>query len=118
MKRSSHATTGRPGEPPAGDLAQPDERDLTTDRKGAIDRKTLGPRLVIQQATRDIARGLKDTDLHGTPSNVPGPARPGVAEPVAPGGSKRSYATDQLAHAVPEPPPGPAPGGKPPPKRR
>lgn len=32
-----------------------------------------GPRQVIEQAARDISRGLRDTDLHGTPSNVPGP---------------------------------------------
>lgn len=34
---------------------------------------TKGPRQVIEQAARDISRGLRDTDLHGTPSNVPGP---------------------------------------------
>jgi len=34
---------------------------------------TKGPRQLIAQATRDISRGLRDTDLHGTPSNVPGP---------------------------------------------
>lgn len=35
--------------------------------------ETKGPRQVIEQAARDISRGLRDTDLHGTPSNVPGP---------------------------------------------
>jgi len=35
--------------------------------------ETKGPRQVIEQAGRDISRGLRDTDLHGTPSNVPGP---------------------------------------------
>lgn len=35
--------------------------------------ETRGPRQVIEQAARDIGRGLRDTDLHGTPSNVPGP---------------------------------------------
>lgn len=35
--------------------------------------KTRGPREIITQAARDISRGLRDTDLHGTPSNVPGP---------------------------------------------
>lgn len=34
---------------------------------------TKGPRQVIEQAARDIGRGLRDTDLHGTPSDVPGP---------------------------------------------
>lgn len=35
--------------------------------------ETKGPREVIEQAVRDISRGLRDTDLHGTPTNVPGP---------------------------------------------
>jgi hypothetical protein len=35
--------------------------------------ESKGPRQVIEQAARDIGRGLRDTDLHGTPSNVPGP---------------------------------------------
>lgn len=35
--------------------------------------ESKGPRQVIEQAARDISRGLRDTDLHGTPSNVPGP---------------------------------------------
>lgn len=35
--------------------------------------ESRGPRQVIEQAARDISRGLRDTDLHGTPSNVPGP---------------------------------------------
>lgn len=39
----------------------------------AVDEATRGPRQVIEQAARDISRGLRDTDLHGTPSNVPGP---------------------------------------------
>ena len=32
-----------------------------------------GPRELIEQAARDISRGLRDTDQHGIPSNVPGP---------------------------------------------
>lgn len=39
----------------------------------AVVEETKGPRQVIEQAARDISRGLRDTDLHGTPSNVPGP---------------------------------------------
>jgi hypothetical protein len=47
-----------------------------------------GPRQVIEQAARDIERGLRDTDLHGTPSNVPGPGpaperSPGAEVPPA-----------------------------------
>ncbi len=39
----------------------------------AVVEETKGPRQVIEQAARDISRGLRDTDLHGMPSNVPGP---------------------------------------------
>lgn len=50
--------------------------------------ETKGPRQVIEQAARDIGRGLRDTDLHGTPSNVPGPGpapenSPGAEVPPA-----------------------------------
>lgn len=45
-------------------------------------KETQGPRQLIEQAARDISRGLRDTDLHGTPSNVPGP---GVAPEQSPG---------------------------------
>ncbi|MGE5469811.1 MAG: hypothetical protein ACM3X0_03320 [Bacteroidota bacterium] len=34
-----------------------------------------GPRGLIEQAARDIRQGLLDTDLHGTPTNIPGPHR-------------------------------------------
>ena len=44
--------------------------------------ETKGPRQIIEQAARDINLGLRDTDLHGTPSNVPGP---GVAPERSPG---------------------------------
>lgn len=40
---------------------------------GVAVEETKGPRQVIEQAARDIRRGLRDTDLHGIPSNVPGP---------------------------------------------
>lgn len=100
MKRNTQAT-GHGQSPsrdaPAGGLAQPDERDESVQGRSTIDRKTLGPRQIIQQAARDIARGLKDTDLHGTSTNVPGPP-PQQAEPmVAPAGNRRSYADDQRA---------------------
>lgn len=48
---------------------------------GAVD-ESRGPRQVIEQAARDIGRGLRDTDLHGIPSNVPGP---GPAPEQSPG---------------------------------
>ena len=50
--------------------------------------ESRGPRQVIEQAARDINRGLRDTDLHGTPSDVPGPGpnpeqSPGAEVPPA-----------------------------------
>lgn len=101
MKRSSQATGhghSPTREAPAGGLAQPDERDLSIDGQGTS-RKSIGPRQIIQQAARDIARGLEDTDRHGIPNNVPGPtSQQAAAEPmVAEAGNKRTYADDQSA---------------------
>lgn len=45
------------------------ENDMTR----APDEAQSGARDLIRQAERDITRGLRDTDLHGVPSNVPGP---------------------------------------------
>ena len=42
-----------------------------------------GPRQVIEQAARDIRRGLRDTDQHGIPSDVPGPGIPPERSPGA-----------------------------------
>jgi len=47
--------------------------DITPGQAETAAGETRGPRQVIEQAARDISRGLCDTDLHGTPSNVPGP---------------------------------------------
>ncbi|HJV24409.1 MAG TPA: hypothetical protein VJ673_01935 [Aromatoleum sp.] len=47
------------------------------------DKEDLGPRQVIEQAARDIHRGLRDTDRHGTPSDVPGPGVPPQQSPGA-----------------------------------
>lgn len=65
-----------------GSATAPGEHDATT-------QETTGPREVIEQAARDISRGLRDTDLHGIPSNVPGPGpdpehSPGADVPVDP----------------------------------
>lgn len=51
-----------------------------------------GPRQVIEQAARDIGRGLRDTDLHGIPSNVPGP---GPAPEHSPGAEVPPDGVDQ-----------------------
>lgn len=79
------------------DTAQPDERDETPERDRQVDFGRIGPRLIIEQAGRDIAQGLEDSDLHGTPSNVPGP-RPreaASADVPAEGGNRRSYSSAQ-----------------------
>ena len=64
---------------PQGDPFLPHERDQTPgtqppngeEIKGPKGPK--GPRELIRQAEDDVNRGLRDTDLHGTPSDVPGP---------------------------------------------
>lgn len=43
-----------------------------------------GSRELIKQAERDVSQGLRDTDLHGIPSDVPGP---GPAPENSPGAS-------------------------------
>jgi hypothetical protein len=56
--------------PDVGQLPLPHERDESADAEAP---GSTGPREVIEQAARDIARGLKDTDRHGIPGDVPGP---------------------------------------------
>lgn len=51
------------------DLALPFERDESPDPPDVVD----APRQVVEQATRDIKRGLRDTERRGIPSDVPGP---------------------------------------------
>lgn len=110
-------TAGPAGTPaaPTAPAARVDERadervekpaDEQDHERAAADlgeeRKTLGPRLIIEQAASDIGHGLQDTDLHGIPSNVPGPGpapenTPGAEVPPE-GGDRRSYAEDQTGH--------------------
>lgn len=105
MKKTNRAVNNKlPGistGPVGDDLAQPDERDQTPETGTTANRKTLGPRMVIQQAARDIAQGQQDTDLHGVPSNVPGPAARQPTPNTLPtqGGDRRSYAEDQTGKA-------------------
>lgn len=85
--QSTHASP-----PPAGAAPDPDQRDF-------------GPRQVIDQAASDIAHGLKDTDLHGIPSDVPGPGpaaedSPGAEVPPE-GGDRQHYAERQIGHKIP-----------------
>lgn len=61
-------------------MSLPFERDETADP--ATVHQGKGPRGVIEQAARDIRRGLRDTDRRGIPSDVPGP---GPAPEQSPG---------------------------------
>lgn len=57
-------------------LSLPYERDESPDDTAGSE-----PRAIIDQAARDVARGLVDTDRRGTPSDVPGPpVEPGQAD--------------------------------------
>lgn len=66
--------TSGPRHPDESDLSLPHERDETPDDRGNQGAPG-GPRQVIDQAARDIHRGLVDTEGRGVPSDVPGPGR-------------------------------------------
>ena len=63
-----HHNLARPLE--QGEPFLPHEHDEAPGTQGSV---TKGSRERIAQAKEDINRGLRDTDLHGTPSDVPGP---------------------------------------------
>jgi hypothetical protein len=88
--RPTNVSANPSGAPVAtGDLGKPLPEDPTFP-PGKIDAThdpndvQTGSRNLIKQAERDISRGLRDTDLHGVPSNVPGP---GPAPEQTPGAS-------------------------------
>jgi hypothetical protein len=64
------------GRGPSDRMRLPHERDETP--QPAVDESVAphGPTEVIEQAARDVERGLVDTERRGTPSDVPGPRRP------------------------------------------
>ena len=101
MKKRTPGVAKPPGAtdptPESMDTAQPDERDETPERDRVVDYRAIGPRMIIEQAGRDIAHGLEDSDLHGTPTNVPGPRQhpDPSAEVPADGGNRRSYSEAQ-----------------------
>lgn len=77
----------------------PHERDEAVDASDTAGGRDLGPRQVIEQAARDIGRGLRDTDRHGVPSDVPGPGpapseSPGAEVPPE-GVSRKNYSRRQ-----------------------
>ena len=59
--------------PEDGDVLLPHERDESPDPERQDGSEITGSREVIEQAARDIKRGLRDTDRHGIPSDVPVP---------------------------------------------
>ncbi len=72
-RKRPHAS-GDPNKPAASDLALPHERDEAPEgQRGDPGAAPEGPREVIEQAQRDIRRGLVDTERRGVPSDVPGP---------------------------------------------
>lgn len=75
--RRASTTRPRPGDhtPDIHETAIEPMDTVSPGNQSQDDAPSQGPRGVIEQAARDIRRGLVDTDLHGTPSNVPGPGR-------------------------------------------
>lgn len=84
--------------PPEHEPRLPHERDEAPDppESTAGGSNPIGPRQVIEQAERDIRRGLRDTDRRGTPSDVPGP---GVAPENSPGASVPDEGVDVTRHS-------------------
>lgn len=66
--------------PRDGELPLPYERDESPEKDEPDPNR---PRQVIEQAARDIQRGLRDTDQHGVPSDVPGPGSDPANSPGA-----------------------------------
>ena len=68
-----------------------------------------GPREVIEQAARDVKRGLVDTERRGIPTDVPGPrdrSTQGADVPVG-GGNRGSFSERRRAPRIDSaPPPG------------
>lgn len=85
--------------PANNDDPLPHERDEAVDASDTGGGKDLGPRAVIEQAARDVERGLRDTDRHGVANEVPGPGpapeeSPGAAVPPE-GGGRKTYSRKQ-----------------------
>ena len=71
---AARPAVGGPRRADAGDLALPHERDEVPGAEDVADAPG-GPRAIVDQAARDIRRGLIDTEARGVPTDVPGPAR-------------------------------------------
>jgi hypothetical protein len=53
----------------------PHERDESPLQGADPALEPVGPREVVEQAARDVARGLVDTERRGTPNDLPRPER-------------------------------------------
>ena len=60
---------------PDRDVPLPHERDEAPYLEMDRDVAPYGPTDRVEQAARDVERGLVDTERRGTPSDVPGPRR-------------------------------------------
>lgn len=60
--------------PSDADARMPHERDEYPDPHDTGTRDIAGPREVVDQASRDVNRGLRDTERRGVPTDVPSPA--------------------------------------------
>lgn len=97
LPRSNDTDLSRPAPEPA----LPFERDESPNREGPAG----ASRQVIEQAARDVARGVRDTERRGIPSDVPGPTgKPGpypngvpanVIPTESPGQGHQSGKTDE-----------------------
>ena len=77
------------------DLRMPHERDESPkDGADKLNSSTPVARQVIEQAASDIARGLRDTERRGVPSDVPSP---GPAPENTPGGEVPESGIDRKA---------------------
>lgn len=74
----------------------PHERDESPDPLDATHTTPMGgPRQVIEQAASDVSHGLIDTDRHGVPADVPGPA---PAPEESPGADVPPEGIDRQSH--------------------
>lgn len=84
------AQAQRAGDPRAAATQQPGEPQLPHERDQSVGMTDGNPSAAVQQAYRDVARGLVDTDAGrrahnvGKPVNPPEPPTPGGPGPVEP----------------------------------
>jgi hypothetical protein len=73
QQRDAPGGIERSGRGRSGRMRLPHERDEAPTPLADPRRESVGPREVIEQAARDVARGLADTERRGTPNDLPRP---------------------------------------------